>query len=213
MPTPSIKQIIHNLAFEKKLIGIGAILMVLSLFFPWYSDIDIYKSGAVYTGLTGPLYLAGFTFLIIASLSLVVLITDFLDQKIPVFNIRASNFFLPAGIFSFYLLVLINSVFFDRNFGINITLKQSQFGMFLAFVATALIIIGGYLLTRERKTILKNFQNEVDQNVLIKSPPIAMRKPGDTFRNIGSVRQDQKVEQRTLEFDNSGVINIENENR
>ena len=108
MPTPSLKQIIHNLSFEKKLIGIGAVLMVISLFSPWYSDIDIYKSGAVYTGLTGPLYLAGFTFLVIASLSLVILVTDFLDKKVPLFNIRASKFFLPAGIFSFYLLVLIN---------------------------------------------------------------------------------------------------------
>ena len=183
MPKPHFQDIIAGLSFEKKLIAIGTILMVISLFLPWYQDLDSFRTGDTFTGLTGPLYIAGFTFLIIASFSIFLLVTDYFDKKVPLFRVKASKFFLPAGIFSFYLLILVNSVYFDKSFGINITLKQSQFGMFIAFVGAALLTIGGYLLSRERSIIMKDFQDEANATIT-QMPTMEQVKPRESLRTM-----------------------------
>ena len=182
MPTPSITKIIAELPFEKKLAAAGSILMIVSLFFPWYQDLDSFRTGDTFIGLNGPLYFAGFTLLMLASLSLLVIITDYLDKKIPLFNIKASRFHLLTGIFSFYMLFLIGSVYFNPNFGVNITLKQSQFGMFMAYISASLITIGGYLSGRERKSIMKDFEKETRETV-IKVPNQEQRKPRENLRS------------------------------
>lgn len=191
MPKPRFKDIIGSLPFEKKLIALGAIFMAISVFLPWYQDLDSFRTGDTFTGLTGPLYLIGFTFLIIASSSLLLLVTDYLDKKIPVFHIKISKIFLPTGILSFYLLILVNTVYFDKSFGVNITLKQSQFGMFIAFVAAALITIGGYFLLRERRAIMREFQDEANA-AMITMPQIEQSKPKENLRTMQSPLSAQK---------------------
>ncbi len=198
MPKPRFKDIVTSLPFEKKLIALGAILMVISLFLPWYQDLDSFRTGDTFTGLTGPLYMIGFTFLIIASFSLMFLVTDYLDKKMPVFHVKTSKIFLPIGIFSFYLLILVNTVYFDKGFGVNITLKQSQFGMFVAFVAAALLTIGGYLLSHERSTIMKEFQDETNATI-IQMPSIEQSKPRENLRNIQQPLSTQKPEPQEKE--------------
>ena len=182
MPTPSITKIIAELPFEKKLAAAGSILMIVSLFFPWYQDLDSFRTGDTYIGLNGPMYFAGFTLLVLASLSLLVIITDYLDKKIPLFNVKAARFHLLTGIFSFYMLFLIGSVYFNSHFGVNITLKQSQFGMFMAYISASLITIGGYFSGRERKSIMKDFEKETREAV-IKVPNPEQRKPRENLRS------------------------------
>lgn len=141
------------------MVGIGSLLMVLSLFFPWYQDLDSFRTGDTFTGLTGPMYLAGFSFLVIASLSLLFIVMDYLDRKVPLFKVKTSKFHLWAGIFAFYNLFLVGSVYFHPAFGVNITLKQSGFGMFIAYAAAALLTAGGYLEGRG-KAAVKEFEKE-----------------------------------------------------
>lgn len=198
MPKPRFQDIITGLPFEKKLTALGAILMVISLFLPWYQDLDSFRTGDTFTGLTGPLYIIGFTFLIIASLSLLLLVTDYLDKKMPLFHVKTSKFFLPAGIFSFYLLILVNSVYFDKSFGVNITLKQSQFGMFIAFVAAALLTIGGYLLSHERGAIMKDFQDEANAS-MITMPTVEQSKPKENLRVAHPLASTQKASSQEKE--------------
>jgi hypothetical protein len=159
MPNPRLTQIVAELPFERKMVGIGSLLMVLSLFFPWYQDLDSFRTGDTFTGLTGPMYLAGFTFLVIASLSLLFIVMDYLDRKVPLFKVKTSKFHLWSGIFAFYNLFLVGSVYFHPAFGVNITLKQSGFGMFIAYAAAALITAGGYLEGRG-KAAVKEFEKE-----------------------------------------------------
>lgn len=141
------------------MVGIGSIVMVLSLFFPWYQDLDSFRTGDTFTGLTGPMYLTGFTFLVIASLSLLFMVMDYLDRKVPLFKIKTSKLHLWSGIFAFYNLFLVGSVYFHPAFGVNITLKQSGFGMFMAYAAAALMTAGGYLEGRG-KAAVKEFEKE-----------------------------------------------------
>jgi hypothetical protein len=73
--------------------------------------------------------------------------------------------------------------------------KESQFGMFLAFIAAAFITFGGYLSTREKTARIKDFQREakddvVPQDNLIKMPKPDTRKPKE---NLRSFQQAPKV--------------------
>lgn len=180
MPTRRINELLSSLPFDKKLVVVGSILMVFSLFMPWYQDQDRFNTGDLFLGLTGPLYLAGFSLLILAALNLALIVFDILNRKMPLFSIRSQVFFLIAGLASFYILLVINSVYFHPKFGINITVKQSDFGMFFAFIAASLVTIGGYLAGRDKASLLKNFQQEaqapmvktLSQEPLVKMPQL-----------------------------------------
>lgn len=199
MPAKRFPQIISELSFEKKLIAAGAALMAISLFLPWFSDVDSFHTGDTFTGLNGPLYFAGLTFLIISSLSLIFIVTDHLGIKLPLSSIKNSKIFLGFGIFDFYLLMMVNSVYFHHSFGVNITLKQSGFGTFVAFIAAALITVGGYMNIREKSTAWKEFEEETrdlsatrglfsrDTNVGmpdVKMPSAVQQKPRENLRTV-----------------------------
>ncbi len=176
MPNPRITEIINALSFEKKLLSAGAALMIISLFLPWYQDIDTFRIGETFSGLNGPLYLIGYTLLALSGISIALIVSDYLNKKIPYFKFKPSTFHLGNGIASFYLLFVVNSAYFDHSFGVNIALKQSQFGMFMAFVSAALVTIGGYYSTRERRSALKHFEEETNEIVMPAMPKMVMPK-------------------------------------
>ncbi len=213
MPNPRLAQIIAKLPFERKLVGIGSILMVVSLFFPWYQDIDSFHTGDTFTGLTGPLYFAGFTFLVLASISILMMVMDYLDRQIPIFKMKTSKFHLWTGVFSFYMLFLIGSVYFHPAFGVNITLKQSGFGMFTAYAAAALMTIGGYMEGRG-KAAIKAFEKETREEPVKEQEvtprvvetkvvhPMIERKPRESLRNMKPV-QPETPQQPAMDLGNA----------
>lgn len=197
MPTRRINELLLSLPFDRKLIGAGSVLMILSLFMPWYQDRDTFNTGDMFFGLTGPLYLAGFSILVLAALNITFIVFDVLNKKMPFITMKASSFFLLAGLVSFYVLLLVNSVYFHAKFGLNITIKQSDFGMFFAFIAASLITIGGYLAGRDKVSLLKDFQKEAQEQpvkmpsqsahaTIAKLPSQEIRKPKENLRTIPS---------------------------
>lgn len=183
MPAKRINEIVTSLPFEKKLLAIGSLLMVISVFLPWYEDRDSFNTGDTFLGVTGPLYLAGITIFLLASSNLALLVMDSIGRRVPG-GIKSSRFFLAAAAISFYLLIIVNSVYFHNKFGVNITFKQSPFGMFMAFIAWSLMTIGAYLSIRERSSIIKEFQEKA-QETLIKIPSQPeVRKPKENLRNM-----------------------------
>lgn len=160
MPTKNVSQIFAELSFEKKLLGVGSVLLILSLFLPWYQDLDSFKTGDMFLGITGPLYLVGYSLLILAAMNVAMLFAEINGRKIPYLTVKPSAFFFATGLITFFMLLVVNSVYFHAKFGVNITLKQSQFGMFFAFIAASFITIGGYLSTRDKASLLKEFEDE-----------------------------------------------------
>lgn len=189
MPNKRLNQLIMELPLAKKLLLSGTVLMLISLFLPWYQDLDTFKSGEMFLGLTGPLYLAGFSVLILMALNLAMLYMEHSGRKSPLHNVKSSTLYLITGIASFYLLLMVNSVYFHQKFGINITDKQSDFGMFFAFIAASLITIGGYLTGRDKAVVLKEFEESVDESV-IRLPNNDMRKPRENLRYSGAVNSN-----------------------
>ncbi|MBU0668299.1 hypothetical protein KJ951_02545 [Patescibacteria group bacterium] len=179
MPTKNISQIFGELSFEKKLLGVGSVLLILSLFLPWYQDLDSFKTGDMFLGITGPLYLAGYSLLILAAINIAMLFAEINGRKIPYLSVKPSAFYFATGLFAFFMLLVVNSVYFHAKFGINITLKQSQFGMFFAFIASSFITIGGYLSTRDKASLLREFEDET-RDPLIEFPK--QEKPRENIR-------------------------------
>jgi hypothetical protein len=182
MPVKRIQQVVQELSFEKKLLAAGSLLMLISVFLPWYQDIDSFKTGDMFLGINGPLYLVGASILVLAATDLGLVISDSMGRKISLFGLKHSTFFLGSGLVCFYLLMVVNSVYFHPKFGFNITVKESQFGMFFAFIAASLMTIGGYLSTREKSAILKEFQEKAREN-LIQLPNQDARKPKENLRS------------------------------
>ncbi len=200
MPQKRFLNLIQGLSFEKKLVAAGSFLLAISLFLPWYQDLDTFHTGDTFSGISGPMYLAGLSFLIIASGNLLLLTINDLGIRLPMASLRSPRTYLYSGIFTFYLLILINSVYFHRNFGVNITMKQSGFGTFIAFIAAALMTVGGYLNTRQKKEIMKAFEEETNKPMIA---PLLQQKPKENLRTMNT---EQPKYQGTITRGNTGRI-------
>lgn len=144
----NISKIIQNLQASPvhlKLIGIGSFLLAISTVMPWYSDIDAYKIGDMFLGVTGPASFVGIVILMLSLGAFGVYITHLLERRQPKLPVKESIFNLFVGIESLFLLLLVNSIYFHPKFGVNITLKESGFGMVVAFTSAILLTFGGYL--------------------------------------------------------------------
>ena len=203
MPAKRINQLIADMPFERKLLGAGAILMAISTFLPWYRDLDSFKTGDVFIGLSGPLYLIGFTILAMSIIDILLVFVEGTEKKLPISSVKPATFYLGSGLVAFYLLLVVNAVYFHNKFGVNITIKESQFGMFMAFIAASLITIGGYLATREKSSLIREFQEKAqesmikipDQNEVRKAREISRPAPMQPAPLTEKVTQTQFAEE------------------
>lgn len=183
----------QELSFDKKLVTAGSVLMIASAFLPWYQDLDSFRTGDMFLGVSGPMYLAGFSLLALAAVNLFLVYAGYAGIKLPRLPAKKHVFFMFTGIFAFYALILVNSVYFHPKFGINITLKQSQFGMFLAFISAALITFGGYLSMKDKEVILKEFREKTADPLI----PVQERNPEKNIRK--EVRRPADVNPESVE--------------
>ena len=57
------QSVFAKLSQAEKVVTIGAILTIVSLFLPWYRDLDAWQKGEVFLGVTGPLSMIGLVIL------------------------------------------------------------------------------------------------------------------------------------------------------
>lgn len=194
MPSKRIDQIFKELPLPSKLLAIGSLILALSVFLPWYSDVDTFKTGFTYLGVTGPLYLVGFSVLALALVNLVFLSFSVFGFKPKTLKVKNNQVFLFSGLVSLYLLLVVNSIYFHNQFGVNITLKESQFGMFVAFLGMVLNVTGAYLASREKGAAVRAFEEETRGETLVEMPDDQMRMP----RNIEQFK-DSHLKKTTAE--------------
>jgi len=136
----------------QKLNFLGAVLLMGSLFLSWYSDKDVFRSGDVYTALDGPLYFVGFSMLLLCLLNLGTLIYAVwrggVSKRWSESPLGKAQMLM--GFFSMYLLIVINSVYFHPQFGLNLLSKRSEIGVMAALVATVMVCVGGYISFRKK---------------------------------------------------------------
>lgn len=192
MPNPRIQDIFQKLSFERKILVTGAFLMVISLFFPWYQDVDTFQFGNTYTGLNTPLYLIGLSFLGLSILTVALIASEQIRGKNSTLKIPHGKIYLFTGLFSFYQLFLATTIYFDKNFGVNIALKQSQFGMFSAYIAAALLTIGGYIALSSKKAVMDAFEEETRPHVNVATAKnMPAKTPKMQLPNLSSMNQSR----------------------
>lgn len=133
-----------------KMVGIGSLVLLVSTVLPWYADLDSYRIGDQFLGITGPASFVGIAILALSGFSLWIFSYHLFERHIPRLPVREGIMNLFVAIESLFLLVLVNSIYFHPKFGVNITLKESRFGMTLAFIGAIILLIGGYLQNREQ---------------------------------------------------------------
>lgn len=132
-----------------KMIGIGSLILLISTLLPWYADLDSYRIGDQFLGVTGPASFVGIAILLLSGLSLWIFSYHLFERHVPRLPVREAILHLAVSIESLFLLVLVNSIYFHPKFGVNITLKESRFGMTVAFIGAVVLLIGGYLQNKE----------------------------------------------------------------
>jgi hypothetical protein len=156
----------QKLKTSQKLSFLGSGLLLISLFLNWYSDKDVFRSGDSYTAMSGPLYFVGFTMLIMA---LFVIATVFLSSRRSKLLQKWTTSGLGkiqmlTGFSAMYLLMVINSVYFHPQFGLNILDKKSEIGVMVALVATVMICIGGYLTYRSKPGLVTALDSVIKED-------------------------------------------------
>ncbi len=147
----SFKIRLMNLPLPKKIVLVGAFFMVIGVFMPWYNDIDKFRIGESFLGISGPLYLAGFLVFLSGALSLGIIITQLMEKPLPKLPIKELQLHILGSILSFLMLVLTASVYFHPKFGVNLTDKSVGFGMILAFIGAGLLLLGSILSLKSRE--------------------------------------------------------------
>lgn len=149
----------------------GGFLAAISVFMPWYQDLDRFNTGFEFYGITGPLYLVGLFFLATGALILGSLFVASVRDKIKKLGFQLSHFYSLSAGFLGFLFVLTNSVYFHENFGVNITEKAFRFGMVFAVVGIFSLFVGSVFLGRERpKTTSSDLFGESLDEVLEQRP-------------------------------------------
>lgn len=151
MTLARLKETFLRLPIHTKLIAAGAVLLVVSTFLPWYADRDSYNIGDQFLGITGPTSLIGIFILLLGIFSLVLVSYHIIERRMPRLPISEVHAHIFVAAQSLFLLLIVNSIYFHPKFGVNITLKESRFGMITAVIGGIILLIGGILKNREER--------------------------------------------------------------
>lgn len=153
----SLKNKLKKLALTKKIILGSSAVAIISVFLPWYSDIDRFKIGDTFLGINGPLYLAGLLMLVAAAISCGIIVLQLMEKPLPKLPLAENKLHIFNGGISIFMLVLAASVYFHSKFGVNLTDKNAGIGMVLGFISSGGLILGGFLGMKTREI---NFEEE-----------------------------------------------------
>lgn len=183
------KNILIDMSKAEQINLIGSALLVISLFFNWYSDKDVFRSGDIYSGLAGPLYFLGFNLLLLGLVSggLVVARRIVIGKKIN--EDQMGKWQMIIGFFSMYLLIVINSIYFSAQFGLNLINKKSEIGVMIALIGTVLMCTGGYLSFRKKFKDDLETENMEGQKVIDKVEAVIMPKLEEAERVSAGIKE------------------------
>lgn len=173
-----LKETFFRLPKHTKFIGIGALILAIATLLPWYADLDSYKIGDEFLGITGPASFVGIVILLLSGLSLWIFSYRLFERHVPRLPVREAIVHLFVAVESLFLLLLVNSIFFHPKFGVNITLKESRFGMTFAVIGAIVLFIGGYLQNKE-EIVSANTEGKLEP--LIKLEPTPPKSSPPTY--------------------------------
>lgn len=206
MPQRKLQKFWQEMNIYHKINSIGSFFLFISLFFPWYSDLDRFATGDVYIGLNGPLYWPGFSLLLLSLASFTFSIFSSLNLKFRKSqgikqwsNKSLQKLPASAGAMSFYLIFLINSIYFNPQFGLNITSKESGSGTLIALFGAAFMTAGGFLLVKNKNIWIEKEKTRTEigeieklAHARIVNQVESLRKPGGLQKQVPTIQKENK---------------------
>lgn len=190
---------------EQKFVFYGSVAMIVSVFMPWYSDLDAFRTGETFLGVTGPLYLAGLLILGLGAVSCAAIFSRSVREKMEHFFSTLGNFYVMAAGFSAFLLLLTNSVYFHPKFGVNISIKETRIGMIICLIGVVALAAGGYFM-KKRQSRFHHLDIDSNYEPLVKMPEARdhreVERKHETHHDMHEKREapsdDAAVTQHTL---------------
>lgn len=128
---------------------IGLTVSSVSLFMPWYSDVDAFNAGASYLGITGPTSMLGVSLLILNVITMGLITFRFRfekDARLPISRKVLEKIHGPVYL---YMIFLMMSVYFSDDFGINLANKTAGFGAYVGAAGAFISTVGGLRRSKE----------------------------------------------------------------
>lgn len=146
-----IKETFLRLPKHNQLIGVGGLVLAVSTLMPWYADLDSYKIGDQFLGITGPASFVGIAILGLTGVSLWIFTHHLLERRAPRLPVREAILHMFVSAESAFLLLIVVSIFMHPKFGVNITLKEFRFGMTFAFIGAVIMFIGAFIQNKKER--------------------------------------------------------------
>lgn len=150
-----------NLPARYKAMYLGITVSSVSLFMPWYSDVDAFNAGASYLGITGPTAMMGVSLLILNVITIGLITFKFRfkrEAKLPMSRRVLEKLHGPAYL---YMVFLMMSVYFSDDFGINLANKTAGFGVYIGGTGAFISTIGGLRKQKEIEEVLPEIVEDI----------------------------------------------------
>jgi len=181
---------------------LGLSISSVSLLLPWYSDLDSYDSGITYLAINGPASLIGISALLLNGFALFVLLFSIFKKKDFINRKLVEN---ASGPVFLYICVLLLSIYFHPDFGLNVTKKSLGFGAIIG-------IVGGMITTYSalvfKKDELKHDNPETVEDVLSEESP-ELKENWDQQKELEQKildRAAERVTQQDRDYKNSAIL-------
>ena len=111
-----IKHMLLRLSPEEKLAGIGAIVVLISTFLPWFSIVfSSAERGTTVSGFSGDLGVIGFVVFLLTAMAITFLMAEHLNFRIPHFGFKKDQIVLFLMGESAFLLLLTIAIYTKHN--------------------------------------------------------------------------------------------------
>ena len=158
------KMLFTKMTGSEKIIMIGSGLTILSLFLPWYRDLDAWGKGDTFLGITGPLSVVGLIILLGSGTVFAKMLGRMLNRKIRLLE-KFEHLSTYVAAENILLFVVTASIYFDPKFGVNITLKQTSLGLFLCLIGSLIVVFGDYMSRKEPEESESNVFEQVEESI------------------------------------------------
>ncbi len=196
-----IKQNFKNLPTLKKLVLFSSGFMIISVFLPWYKDINRFNVGDTFLGITGPLYLAGILVLIFGIISFGIVFKKISTKESVQLSFKESYLHIITSGLSILMLILSASVYFHPKFGINLTNKSMGIGMIFAFISGSILLFTAILSSKAKKEV--DISDDVEENLNTSDPALININKDRTPQKLDSEKEDTNVDNITHNVNNS----------
>jgi hypothetical protein len=138
-----IKHILLRLSAEEKVVGIGALIVLVSAFLPWYSVTSVVEKDVItQSGFSGDIGVMGFVVFLLTLISLAFLLADHIHIKLPKFGHEKEKIILFLMGQAAFLSLLIIAVYTKRS--LEYTNAELRFGLYLSLIGAAVGTFAAY---------------------------------------------------------------------